>query len=156
VHDRHPDFAGVVEKLAAEGFGTLAEVIEAELTADDLEELGLDVDEAEKFTAAFAAATAPPVVQLSTWLAELDLADSLKKFEAEGFTTLLEVVEAELTEDDLKELGLGMKARKLIAIELTKLQETAAAAVRILESLFTCLSLRQTQGHCVTFNCLCH
>ena len=119
----------MVEKLAAEGFGTLDEVIEAELTADDLDELGLTADEAEKFTAAFAAATAPPVVQLSTWLAELDLADSLEKFEAEGFTTLPEVVEAELTEDDLKELGLGMKARKLIAIELAKLQE-AAVAVR--------------------------
>ena len=51
---------GVVEKLAAEGFGTLDEVIEAELTADDLDELGLTADEAEKFTAAFAAATAPP------------------------------------------------------------------------------------------------
>ena len=59
------------------------------------------------------------------------------KFEAEGFTTLPEVVEAELTEDDLKELGLGMNARKLIAIELAKLQETAAAAVRILELLIT-------------------
>ena len=104
-------------------------MIEAELTADDLDELGLTADEAEKFTAAFAAATAPPVVQLSTWLAELDLADSLEKFEAEGFTTLPEIVEAELTEDDLKELGLGMKARKLITIELAKLQE-AAVAVR--------------------------
>lgn len=120
----------MAEKFAAEGFGTLAEVIEAELTADDLDELGLDVDEAAKFTAAFATAAAPQAVQLKTWLAELDLLENLEKFEAEGFTTLPEVVEAELTEDDLKEIGLGMKARKLIAIELAKIQG-GTAAVRV-------------------------
>ena len=148
---RQPYFADVVEKLAAEGFGTLAEVIEAELTPDDLEELGLNAGEADKFTAALVAATAPPVVQLSTWLAELDLADSLEKFEAEGFLTLPEVIEAELTEDDLKELGLGMKARKLIAIELAKLQETAAAEVRT-NRLLTTLSRCSD----IAFSYLCH
>ena len=125
-------YVGAVEKLAAEGFNTLAEVLEAELTADDLGELGLDAEEAQKFQAAIAAADGSPpppaAVPLSSWLAELDLSDSLEKFEAEGFATLGEVVEAELTEDDLKELGLGMKARKLIVLELKKLEEEAAAA----------------------------
>ena len=64
---------------------------------------------------------------LRSWLGELGIEEAYANFEAEGFTTLAEVVEAELTDDDLKELGLRLKARKLVKIELKKLPEAEPA-----------------------------
>ena len=122
---------GADAKFAAEGFHTLAEVVEAELSAADLAEIGLDDAQAKLFFRAFAGGGEGErdggESSLRSWLGELGIEEAYANFEAEGFTTLAEVVEAELTDDDLKELGLRLKARKLVKIELKKLPEAEPA-----------------------------
>ena len=122
---------GADAKFAAEGFHTLAEVVEAELSAADLAEIGLDDAQAKLFFRAFAGGGGGEGEggdsSLRSWLGELGIEEAYSNFEAEGFTTLAEVVEAELTDDDLKELGLRLKARKLVKIELEKLPEVEPA-----------------------------
>jgi hypothetical protein len=131
-----------------EGFRTIQEILDAGLTQKDLDEMGVaDADARNRIVRAlFRAASAARLAQnapqpeqegvddtLSLWLSELGVQKlCLPLFRSEGFSSLQEVVDAKLGEDDLKDLGLEtMKARKAV---LTSLAALAAEGADMLQS----------------------
>ena len=141
----------VVELLAAadaqeyavhfrrEGFRLVREVLDAGLTQRDLDEMGVTNAEARNriirvlFRSNSAAGAegeqAPEDDTLSLWLSELGVKQlCAPRFRAEGFFSLQEVIDARLSEDDLKDLGLEtMKARKAALKSLNALTSEATA-----------------------------
>ena len=141
----------VVELLAAadaqeygvhfrrEGFRTVREVLDAGLTQRDLDQMGVTNAEARNriirvlFRSNSAAgAEAEHGLEddtLSLWLSELGVKQlCAPRFRAEGFFSLQEVIDARLSEDDLKDLGLEtMKARKAALKSLNALTSEATA-----------------------------
>lgn len=126
-----------------EGFRTVQEVLDAGLTQKDLDEMGVSNADARNrivrslFRAASAARLAQDAPQpeeeavddtLSLWLSELGVEKLCSPlFRAEGFSSLQEVVDARLIEEDLKDLGLEtMKARKAVLASLAALATEGA------------------------------
>ena len=70
--------------------------------------------------------SAVPPLALREWLDGLDCAQTLGTFEAEGFTTIAEVREANLNDDDLATLGVGapeLRAKMLAVLRHDSLAE---------------------------------
>jgi hypothetical protein len=122
-----------------EGFRTVREVLDAGLTQRDLDSMGVtNADARNRIVRALFrsnyAADAPEEQQLeddtlSLWLSELGVEKLCAPlFRAEGFGSLEEVVDARLSEEDLKDLGLEtMKARKAVLQSLTELAAEASS-----------------------------
>ena len=103
-----------------EGFRTVDEVLSASLTPGDLRDMGVaDGGQRNRIMRALFKA-APQALgggapepdgeeegedTLALWLGELGAAQCDSLFRAEGFQSLREVVDARLTESDLRELG---------------------------------------------------
>jgi hypothetical protein len=120
-----------------EGFRTVREVLDAGLTQRDLDQMGVTNAEARNrivralFRSNSAAGTegeqAAEDDTLLLWLSELGVKQlCAPRFRAEGFGSLQEVIDARLSEDDLKDLGLEtMKARKAALKSLAALTSEA-------------------------------
>ena len=121
-----------------EGFRTVREVLDAGLTQRDLDHMGVTNAEARNrivralFRSNSAAGEGGRATEddtLSLWLSELGVKQlCAPRFRAEGFRSLQEVIDARLSEDDLKDLGLEtMKARKAALKSLAALTSEATA-----------------------------
>lgn len=120
-----------------EGFRTVREILDASLTQRDLDQMGVTNADARNriVRVLFRTNSAAPAGQeqgiesdtLTLWLSELGVQTvCAPRFRAEGFNSLQEVVDARLTEDDLKDLGLEtLKARKAALKSLVELTSEA-------------------------------
>jgi hypothetical protein len=139
-----------------EGFTTVGQLIASGMSQKNLEEMGVSDAEVrnriimamfrsstssmggdaggsgEPAAGVGAAAQEEEEGSLSLWLAQQGQGRLLGAFHAEGFSSLAELLDAELGEDDLAELGLTqLLPRKAAMRSLDALREEARAELRV-------------------------
>jgi hypothetical protein len=102
--------AEFAEKMAAEGYEVLSDVLDVEFTDSDLEEMGMETVHIERFRnwiqGIALSGDDNSDETLLTALTRAGLAEFVEKLAAEGYEVLSDVLDVEFTDSELEEMGM--------------------------------------------------